>query len=283
MGATNKVGTSSIQHWPREATELYLREASRIEAMNGPFGDVMLEAARLNPGERVLDVGCGRGTTTIEAARRTRPGGAALGIDITAPLLDVGRERASAAGIRNVEFLQADAQVHPFEEATVDAVISRFGTMFFDDPEAAFVNLGRAVRRGGRLIIVCPADPLLSEWVGVAFAAAAPHVGLPDLGPPGAPGAFAFADEGRLEQAVRAGGFGDITIEAVVRPVRIGDDVEDVAAFITSLPEGRQLLAGKPDSTVAATIDALRDAFVPYAGPEGVIVNETAWLASARR
>ena len=283
MAATDKVTTAPRQHWPREATELYLREADRIEAMNGPFGDVMLDAAALQPGERVLDVGCGHGTTTLDAAQRVTPGGAALGIDITARTRRTARRRASAAGIGNVEFLKADAQVHPFQEAGFDAVISRFGVMFFDDPEAAFANLGRAVRPGGRLVIVCPNDPMQSEWVAVAFAAAAPHVGLPDLGPPDAPGPFAFADGNRLERTIRAGGFHDVTLEAIDRPIRIGDNVDDVADFITSLPEGQQLLAGKPDDKVAAAVDALREGFAPYAGPDGVIVNDAAWLASARR
>jgi ubiquinone/menaquinone biosynthesis C-methylase UbiE len=283
MGTTDNVPTELRQHWPGEATELYLREAGRIEAMNGPFGDVMLDAAELGPGERVLDVGCGYGSTTLEAAPRVLPGGAALGVDVSASMLGVARQRAMAAGIDNVEFVEADAQVHPFEKAAFDAAISRFGVMFFDDSEAAFANVGRAVRHGGRLVIVCPSDPLQSEWVAVAFSAAAAHVGLPDIGPPGAPGPFAFADAERLERTIRAGGFRDVTLEAIVRPIRIGDNVDDVAAFITSLPEGQQLLTGKPADKVAAAIEALREGFAPHAGPDGVIVNSAAWLASARR
>jgi SAM-dependent methyltransferase len=261
--------------------ELYVREAGRIEAMNGPFGEAMLNTARLEPGERVLDVGCGTGATTIEAARRVGPAGAAIGVDISAAMLGVARQRPGD-GIDNVVFLEADAQVYPFDEGTFDAVISRFGTMFFDDAEAAFANLGHAVRPDGRLVIVCP-DPPKSEWVAVAFAAAAPHVGLPDVGPPGAPGPFAFADGERLTTVVKAGGFRDVTLEAVTKPIRLGDDADDVVAFITSLREGRELFAGKPEAKVAAAVGALREALTRYAGPGGVVMNETAWLASARR
>jgi SAM-dependent methyltransferase len=261
--------------------ELYVREAERIEAMNGPFGEAMLNAARLEPGERVLDVGCGTGATTIEAARRVGPAGAAVGVDISAAMLGAARQRVGD-GIDNVVLLEADAQVYPFDEGTFDAVISRFGTMFFDDAEAAFANLGHAVRPDGRLVIVCP-DPPKSEWVAAAFAAAAPHVGVPDVGPPGAPGPFAFADGDRLTRVVKAGGFRDVTLQAVTKPIRLGGDADDVVAFITSLKEGRDLFAGKPEANVAAAVDALREAVSRYAGPSGVVMNETAWLATARR
>jgi SAM-dependent methyltransferase len=283
MTASRNAAADPAQHWAEENTELYLREGERIEAINGPFGDVMLEAASLRSGERVLDIGCGLGSTTIEAAKRTATSGAAFGVDISRPLLQRARRRAVDAGVENVEFLEADAQTYKFDEATFDAVISRFGLMFFDDPEAAFANIAKAVRPDGRLAVVCPGEPLQTEWIRTTFTAVAPHVGLPDLGPPGSPGPFMFADPDRLTATIRNGGFRDVSIDAVVRPVRLGDNVEDVAAFITSLPEGRHLLAGKPDEQVAAAVQALKMAFRHHAGPQGVIVDESAWLATARR
>jgi len=283
MAATDKVTTEPPQHWPPEGTELYLREADRLEAINGPFGAAMLDAALLQPGDFVLDVGCGHGTTTIDAARRVAPDGACVGVDISPRLVESARHRAVEAGVDNIEFLPADAQRHAFPDATFGAVISRFGIMFFDDPDAAFANLGRAVRPGGRLAVVCPNDPLQSEWVTIAFGAAAPHVGLPDVGPPGTPGPFAFADGDRLERTIRTGGFHDITLDAMTRPVRMGDGVDDVTAFITSLPESQRLFAGKPAENVAAAVAALREGFAPHARPDGVVVNSSAWLAPARR
>lgn len=276
--------TSTEQHeyWAREG-EHWVREAARYDAMLGRFGEVMIDAARLQSGERVLDVGCGNGTTTLQAARRVAPGGTVVGVDISAPMLALARRRAADTGIANVEFLEADAQVHPFEAGTFGAVISRFGTMFFENPKAAFTNLARTVRPGGRLAMVCWQDISRQEWIFVPANAAAPYVGLPDLAPPGAPGPAAFADGARLKGIVEAGGFSDATLEAVTRPMRIGDDVDDTVAFIASLEETRELFASKPEDRVAAAVDAARQALAPYAGPEGVVTNGTAWLVTAHR
>jgi SAM-dependent methyltransferase len=257
----------------------YIREAEIIEAINGPFGEVMLDAVGLKSGEAVLDVGCGIGTTTLEAGRRVAPT-SAMGVDVDASLLHVAREQAEIGKVHNVRFVEADAQVYPFETASFDAVISRFGTMFFDDPEAAFANLGRAVRVGGRLAIVCP---IRSEWVEVAMAAAAPNVGLPDLGSPGGPGPFAFADGSRLKRVIRAGGFHEVILEEITKRVRIGDDVEDGADFVVSLPEAQLLFEGKPDEKVAAAVRALREGLAPFSSPGGLVVSESAWLATALR
>jgi SAM-dependent methyltransferase len=248
------------------------------------FGHAMLDAARLQPGERVLDVGCGHATTTIEAAERVAPAGRVVGVDISAAMLQPARQRVAAAGLDNVELLEADAQVHAFDAGSFDAVISRFGTMFFEDPETAFANLAHALRPGGRLVFVAWQDPLNSEWIAVALGAAVAQLGrAPQLGTPGAPGPWAFADGDRLTRLITTGGFRNVRLETVTRPQRIGDDVDDAVGFILSLPESRQLFAGAPEDAVAAAVAAVRAAFAPYAGAEGVVLDGTAWLVSADR
>ena len=182
-----------------------------------------------------------------------------------------------------MRFLEADAQTHAFEPGAFDAVVSRFGTMFFEDPVAAFANLGRAVGSGGRLAVVCWQDVLKSEWTAVIGGAAAAHVGFPDFGPPGAPGPYAFAERDRLERTVTAAGFGDVRIEGITRPMRLGDGVDDVVRFFTSMDLVRGWFAGKPEANVARALDAVREATAPYAGPHGVVMTGTAWLLTARR
>jgi SAM-dependent methyltransferase len=284
MSTAEETSTNREQreYWTREG-EKWTRDPDRIERLNGEFGTVMLDAAQLSAGERVLDVGCGTGATTIEAAGRVTPSGAAVGIDISRPLIAVASQGVEHAGTNNVDFIEADAQVYPFEEDAFDAIVSRFGTMFFEDPGAAFANLARAVRRGGRMAIVCWQDVLLSEWTAVIGGAAATHLGFPDFGPPGAPGPYAFADGDRLKGIVEAGGFQDVTLEGVTRPMLMGSDVDDVVSFFTSLELVVEWFASHPEDKVEATVAAVREALAPYSGPEGVIMSGSVWLVSAYR
>jgi SAM-dependent methyltransferase len=268
------------EYWIREG-EHWVREADRYDAMNGPFGEAMLATADLQPGEHILDVGCGNGATTLEAAQRVGPQGTVTGVDLSTPMLDLARQRARARGREDLEFREADAQTYQFDPGSFDVVISRFGTMFFTEPVEAFANIRAALRPGGRLVMVCWQDLFQSEWIIVPGGAAAAHVGLPDLGPPGAPGPFAFADRDRIEQILSTAGFGDLTIESVTKPMRIGDDADDAIAFITSLELVRDhLFAGKPADSVVAATAAARAALVPYEGPDGVVMNGGAWLVA---
>ena len=284
LPTSDEVNRAQREYWAAEGARQYQDYGDTNEALFAPFGQALLDAARLRPGERVLDVGCGYGTLTIEAAERVAPSGRTVGVDISAAMLEPARQRVATAALDNVELLQADAQVHAFETGSFDTVISRFGTMFFEDPEAAFSNLARALRPGGGLVFVCWQEPLKNEWIAAAFGALATLLGrVPDLGPPGAPGPFAFADGDRLTQLLTTGGFSALTLETVTRPVRIGHDLDDAAGFTMSLPQGQQLFAGAPENEVAAAVAALRAAYAPYAGAHGVVMHATAWLVSTHR
>lgn len=165
-----------IRWWNEDEGPHWVTEAERYDAINGAFGEAMLEAAALQPSERVLDVGCGNGATTIEAAKRVRPGGAAVGMDVSAPMLDLARRRATSAEVSEAEFLHADAQVHDFVEGDFDVVVSRHGLMFFDDPDLAFANLARALRPDGRMVFVAPQGLERAEWIMAAGSAGgSPH------------------------------------------------------------------------------------------------------------
>jgi len=282
LRAFDEANRAQMQEWERENARQYRDYGDSNEALFAPFGQVMLEAARLKSGDRVLDVGCGHGTSTLEAAQRVSPSGRVSGVDISAAMLEPARKRIAVEDVNNVELIRADAQVHAFEAESFDAVISRFGTMFFEDPRAAFANLASALRPGGRLVFVCWQDPLKNEWVAVALGAAVEALGrAPDLGAPGAPGPFAFADGDRLHQLLAGSGLRDVMLETVTRPVRIGRDLDQAVGFIMSLPQSKQLFAGVPHDVVDAVVAKLRAAFAPYVGSRGVVMDATAWLVSA--
>src|SRR5207245_420606 len=147
-----------------------------------PFAAAVLGAARITSSERVLDIGCGCGRTTILAAQHAAE---AIGVDISAPMLECARAEAEERSVANVRFERADMQSRTFEPNTFDVAISRFGVMFFDDPVTAFGNVARALSPGGRLAFVCWQDLGHNEWLLVPGMAAAQHVPLPDTGSSG--------------------------------------------------------------------------------------------------
>lgn len=283
MTDTTTPNADTIRWWADHEGPHYVAEGERYDLMLRGFSDAMLNAAELRPGERALDVGCGIGSTTIEAADRVRPGGAVVGVDVSSPMLSLARQRAQAAEATDVAFVEADAQVHGFGEASFDAVISRNGLMFFDDPDAAFANLGRALRPGGRIAFVVPQGPDHSEWVMAAGVAAAPHIGVPQGLAPDAPGPYGLADPDRTRAILERAGFTSITIESLTLPMRIGADVDDAVAFLRSLPRVAELFAAARTDEQQAAIDAVREALAPYAGPDGVVTHDNGeWLVIAR-
>ena len=161
--------------WDGHEGDMWTTHADRYEATSRRTWDAFLGRGLVAPGDDVVDVGCGTGKATADLARLAAPG-RVLGVDLSSRMLERGRRRAEADGLANVEFLQADAQVHPFEEAAFDVAVSSFGAMFFNDQVAAFANIGRALRPGGRLAVMAWQELARNEWL-VAIRAPSPSAG----------------------------------------------------------------------------------------------------------
>jgi SAM-dependent methyltransferase len=260
--------TDMVEYWNGRPASVWVAEAERFDRMLAPFGRRLLGAAALEAGERVLDVGCGNGAVTIEAARAVDPEGTATGLDLSAPMLELARRRAEEQAVE-VDFVRGDAQTATFERP-FDVAMSRFGVMFFDDPVAAFANLAAGVRSGGRLCFVCWQDLLANEWLSVPAVAIAAHVGIPDLSEPGSPGPFALADAERTRGLLSSAGWTDVVVEAHQDEMAMGRDPEDVVAFMLSDEMGRRLVDGKdPDAVKAGTEAALEARASSCGAPTG--------------
>jgi SAM-dependent methyltransferase len=230
----------------------------------------------------VLDVGCGSGATTLEAGSLVGPGGSVLGVDLSGPMLEEARRRAVEAGVDHVEFLQLDAQTAALP-GPFDAVISRFGVMFFDDPATALERIARSMRPRGRMSFVCWQELMKNDWLRVPMLAAVEHVGLPDLPPPGAPGPFSLAESSTIRALLEGAGMTDIDVVAANDPRLMGRDLEDVMSFFLADEFARRLFDGKDPELVRRAEDAMRVALEPHVAPEGVSLDSAYWVVSATR
>ncbi|MET8912519.1 methyltransferase domain-containing protein [Micromonospora sp. NPDC004551] len=251
----------------------------RYDGINSGFNAPLLAAVR--PGDRVLDVGCGTGQLTRLAARRSGAG-AAVGVDLSAPMLERARATAAAEAVGNVDFVRGDAEVHPLPPATFDVVLSRFGVMFFADPVAAFAHLGRALRPGGRLAFVCLDDVRRGD-LGAVLAPLAAH--LPPVGSDGrAVGEpLSLADPAVVRAVLTDAGLVDVECVPRQEPGTWGRDAADAGAFLTGWGPVRHRLEPLGPAAADRVRAALTEAMRPYEGPDGVRLRTAAWLVTARR
>lgn len=272
---------NQTQHdtWNGNGGLRWVADADRRDAVLAPVADALLAAARIQPSESVLDVGCGCGATTIAAVTHAGPAGTAHGIDLSEPMLAVARRRALEAGVTTVAFTAADAQTHAFAGADHDAVISRFGTMFFDDPVAAFTNIRGAARSGARLFIATWQPLGLNQWLTVPGAALLRYGTLPDS-PPGGPGMFSQADPDLLRSTLTRAGWTSVDSRAVSVTLRLGDDPADATDYLADGGVGRAVLETVPAPEKAAALQAVTDALAPHTTSDGVHLDAAIWITT---
>jgi len=267
--------------WNGETGERWIADAERRDRVLRPVSEVLLRAGRLQPGEAVLDVGCGCGALALDASRAVGRSGSVLGVDISDTMLSVALQRIAEPGFGNISLLQADAQTHAFEPACHDVAISRFGTMFFDDPRAAFDNIASALVPGGRLCIATWQPLVANEWLMVPGAALLEFGSLPSSGDDGVPGMFAQSDPTTITAALHGSGFTDVTVEAATVPMRLGADADEAADYLADTGMGRTVLDPLAPHQQQAALDAVRDALRDHQTPDGVILGGGILVTSA--
>jgi SAM-dependent methyltransferase len=271
-------------YWNEQGGPIWVQLQERMDAQIGAHGERALAVLNAQPGERILDVGCGCGDTALTLARAVGSSGRVLGLDISAPMLARARARAAAAGLANVTFEHADAQTHALPAASFDALFSRFGVMFFEDPVAAFTNLARALRSGGRLAFACWQPVAANPWVAVPMGALSAVMPLPAPPPPGAPGPFAFGDSGHVGAILTKAGLRDVTFRSEQLPLTFGG-VDEAAAFLTDLgPASRAIReAGGGEAMREKAYSAIRDAINPFAKGGRAELPSAIWVVSAKK
>lgn len=278
--AAEAANADQIAYWNTQVGETWVGLQDRLDRQLSPLGLTAMAALDLAADDRVIDIGCGCGQTSLELAGEVGPDGTVLGVDISAPMLDVARRRAAQADLGNVQFLEADGQTHFFKQGGADALFSRFGVMFFEDPPAAFANLRKALRRGGRLGFVCWRPMAENQWMLLPLQAALKHVPPPAAAPdPHAPGPFAFADPERVRGILTAAGFSRIEINAHDTKIG-GNGLEETVELSLKVGPLSRLLGEHPGARGAVT-ESLREALESHAGPSGVYLSAAVWIVTA--
>jgi len=267
--------------WDGEEGERWAAHAERYEAAAARAWRRVRDLGLVAAGGAVLDVGCGTGASTRDLARDAAPG-PVLGVDLSSQMLELARRRSAEEGLANVAFEQADAQVHPFAAESFDVAVSSFGAMFFADPVAAFANLRRALRPGGRLAVLAWRDQRRNQWVTAIQEALAGGRSLPGP-PPNAPGPFGLADAGHVREVLAGAGFAEIDLLSVDEPVWLGRDADDAWAFVRTMGIVKGLTADLDPAARELAFERVRAALAVAAGADGVLFASSAWLITAHR
>lgn len=268
--------------WNGRAGHAWVAEQQTLDEMLRPFEDLLVDAISARPGgkiARVLDVGCGTGATTLAVARQLGADGLCVGVDISEPMIAAARARAQRES-SPARFVCADAQTHAFQEGSFEAVVSRFGTMFFSDSVAAFLNLRRATRPQGALQFVAWRGPAENPFMTTAERAAAPLLPNIPARRPDDPGQFAFADASRVSRILDASGWTSIE----VRPIDVACTLpaSELPGYFTRLGLLARVLPDADDATRDRVVETVRAAFDPYVHGAEVRFTAACWLVGAR-
>lgn len=261
--------------WNGAAGQAWVESQEMLDRLFQPFEDLLVGAVAAEKAARVLDVGCGTGSTTLAIARKVE---SCTGVDVSEPMITLARARAERAEARPT-FVLADAQTHPFEPATFDMVVSRFGVMFFEDPVAAFANLRRAAKPGAPLRVIVWRSPAENPFMTAAERAAAPFLTLPERRPD-EPGQFAFGDRDRVRRILEDGGWSSVDISPLDVPSAFPE--KELHRYATRMGSVARALREADEATRTRVVEAVLDAFRPYVHGADVRFTSACFLVGAR-
>ena len=267
------------QAWDGDEGDFWAAHAQRFDDAVAAYHRALMESADVGATDRVLDIGCGTGQTTRDAARAATAG-SALGVDLSHRMLEVARQRAHAESLTNVSFECTDAQVHPFEPGSFDLALSRSGTMFFADPVAGFANIARAMRPGGRLVQAVWQRVAENEWFRVVIECMAAGRDLPAPAPD-AVSPFALSDPARVDRILAAAGFATPSYVGLHEPMLFGSDPQDAFEFVSTMVGW--MLEGLDAEGRQRALSDLHEAMGQHHQERGVVFGSSMWLITTTR
>lgn len=263
--------------WDGDAGAYWAAHPDEFEHTLARYNPHLIAAGGIGPSARVVDVGCGTGDTSRAAARLAAD---VLGLELSSRMVEVARRRAAEAGLANVRFVQADAQVHPFDDDSIDLFMSRTGTMFFGDPVAAFANFARALRPGGRLAMLVWQEFARNEWIRAIMGAVGAGRDVPSA-PPQGPGPFSMSDPDHVRRTLTRAGFDHVVIDGVAEPMCFGPTPEDAYRLVVGLTAW--MLDGLDEPARVRALHNLRTTIDARFTPgDGVLFGSACWLVTAR-
>jgi len=272
---------NQIAYWNGAGGDHWVRRQELTDLVLAPVAEVVLARAAVQPGEHVIDIGCGCGATTLVLADAIRPGGALVAADVSEPMLGRARERIGERP--NVAYVCADATTHGFAPGWADLLFSRFGVMFFGDPVAAFANMRRGLKSGGRTVLACWRKPAENPWMMLPLQAAYLHVPKLPKPDPDDPGPFSFGDPDRVKRILGAAGFTDVMLEPVdvMLDLASGRGLDAAVAYTLDIGATSRALDGVSDPLRAAAAGAIHDALTPHVDGGRVPLAGAIWIVTA--
>jgi SAM-dependent methyltransferase len=278
---THDQNADQIAYWNGPGGQQWADRQQMQDIMLAPVSDLLIDRAQVKAGERVLDVGCGCGSTSVVLASKVGPTGHVLGIDISAPMLTRARQVAPAGA--PIDFALADATVYPFETASFDLLASRFGVMFFAEPAVSFANMRKALRPSGRLTFICWREPRDNPFFMAPLQAVHKHA--PKLPPPGPedPGPFSFASEARVHRILSEAGFSGIAMEPhnLALDIAVGRGLDAAVKSTLEIGPSSRALADQPPEVRAAATVSIREALLPFVKEQAVLLPASIWIVTA--
>jgi SAM-dependent methyltransferase len=281
MADPEQINADQHTFWNGQGGRTWVARQEHTDITLAPVSEALLALAAARPGERVLDVGCGCGASTLDIARAVGPSGRVAAFDISGPMLAEGQKRAEGGGIANVDWQEADPAAAAL--GGYDLLVSNFGMMFFGDPVAAFAHMRSSARPGSRMVFVCWRPVTENPWMKVPMDAVSPQLPPRPKAVPHAPGMFAFADPERVAELLTAAGWAPPRIDSLDLDLDIaaGRGLEEAVVQSTQIGVVNSWLRGQPAEVVAAAIASIREAFKVHLDGASVRLPGAMWLVSS--